>query len=250
MAGEIVWGVKPVREALQTPERINRLYFAAESRAQACDALLEAARAAALPFDFVPQARLNALTGVRDHQGVAAALSPVSYATLKPFLAACPVTATVLVLDQVQHPKNLGLLLRTAAGAGTTAVMLAARGGALVDGSVVRASAGAALQLPLICCKNVAQGIHALRDAGFWAYALEPKAPDNVFDVQWPARCALVVGNETSGVRPVVRKACDASVNIPLAGGLDSLNAAVAAGIALFQVAAWRRRAPQSSQRT
>ncbi|HNR31016.1 MAG TPA: 23S rRNA (guanosine(2251)-2'-O)-methyltransferase RlmB [Candidatus Hydrogenedentes bacterium] len=249
MAGEIIWGVKAVREALETAARINRIYFAKESRADACDSLVDAARAAGAPFDFVPQAKLNAMTGVRDHQGVAAALSPAPYLTVRSFLETCPATATVLVVDQVQHPKNLGLLLRTAAGAGAAGVMLAARGGALVDGAVVHASAGAALRVPLVNCKNLAQGIRALRDAGFWTYALDAGAAETVFDVAWPRRCALVVGNETAGVRPVVRKACDGAVAIPLAGGLDSLNAAVAAGVALFQVVAWRRRADQSIQR-
>lgn len=241
MAGEIIYGANAVREALRAGGKINRIYFATESRAPACAALLDQARAQGVPFDFVPQAKLNALAETQEHQGVVAAISPVEYVALKSFLAACPAQALVLALDQVQHPKNVGLLIRTAAGAGAAGVLLAARGGALVDDTIVRASAGTALHLPLVACKNVAQSLITLRDAGFWIYALEAQGAEDVFTMRWPARCALVVGNETNGVRPVVRKACDAAVRIPLAGGLDSLNAAVAAGIALFQVVAQRR---------
>ena len=248
MAGEVVYGLNAVREALRTPARVNRLYFAKESRAPGSQVLVEAARAARVPFDFVPQAKLNALTGTMEHQGVAAAVSPVDYMPLKSFLETCPAQATVLALDQVQHPKNVGMLLRTAAAAGAAAVLLSARGGALIDDSIVRASAGAVLNVPVIAAKNLAQAIGALREAGFWGYALDAHAPECVFDVDWPPRCVLVIGNESAGVRPVVRKACDTAVSIPLAPGMDSLNAAAAAAVALFQIVG-ARRARQSTQR-
>jgi 23S rRNA (guanosine2251-2'-O)-methyltransferase len=87
-------------------------------------------------------------------------------------------------------------------------------------------------------CHNVAQALREIKEAGFWIYALDPAGGASVFERAWPERTALVVGNETAGIRPGVRKAADQTVSIPLAHGLDSLNVAVAAGIALFQVAA------------
>lgn len=243
MAGEIVFGLNAVREALRTSGRVNRLYFAKESRAPGAQALVDTARAAGVPFDFVPQAKLNALTETLEHQGVAAAISPIEYTPLKTFLDTCPATATVLALDQVQHPKNVGMLLRTAAGAGVAGVLLSARGGALIDASIVRASAGTVLHVPVIAVKNLAQTLLALRAAGFWSYALDANAPECVFDVKWPARTAVVVGNESAGIRPVVRKTCDVAISIPLAPGMDSLNASVAAAVALFQIVSARRRA-------
>ena len=92
-----------------------------------------------------------------------------------------------------------------------------------------------------VACKNMAQTLRTLRREDFWVYALDAKGEQNVLTMDWPPRCALVVGNESSGLRPGVRKACDAVVSIPLDNGLDSLNVAVAAGIALFQAAASRR---------
>lgn len=242
MAGEIIYGMNGVSEALRSGRRVNRLYLAKESRARGTDALIDAARERRIPFDFVPQAKLNELTGTREHQGVAAAVSPLEYATLEACLAACPPQATLLILDQVQHPKNLGMLIRSAVGAGACGVLLPSRGGALLDESVVRASAGAVFHVPVVLCGNLAQAIRAVQDAGFWVYGLDAKGSENVFRVDWPARCAVVVGNESEGLRPVVAKACDVLVRIPLSGGLDSLNAAVAASVALFQVAAARER--------
>ena len=244
MAGKSIYGLNAVREALRSGRRVNRVYFARESRAHGCKVLTEEARAAGVPFDFVPQAKVNEIAGTQEHQGVAATVSPVEYAVLETFLAECPDRATLLVLDQVQHPKNLGLLIRTAFGAGAAGVLLPARGGALLDESIVRASAGTVLHLPVVACKNLAQALRSLRDAGFWIYALEASGAHNAFTMDWPERCALVVGNESTGLRPGVRKECDAGVGIPLENGLDSLNVAVAAGIALFQVATQRGALP------
>ena len=244
MAGKVIYGINAVREALLGEHSVNRVWLAKESRAHGFQEVVDEARARNVPFQFVPQAKLNELTGTREHQGVAAAVSPVAYQELPPFLAGLGSQALVLVLDQVQHPKNVGLLVRTAAAAGAAGVIMPVRGGALVDDTVLRASAGTALRLPLVAVNNVAQTLRALRDAGFWSYALDAQGGEDVFRMDWPARTVLVVGNETAGVRPGVRKACDGAVAIPMAAGIESLNAAVATGVALFQVVRQRRETP------
>lgn len=236
MNQHIIYGLNALREALHDPGRLNRVYFAKESRAHGYKGLVDDVKGAGVRFDFVPQAKLNELTGTQEHQGVAAVISPVEYHTLDAILAACPARATVLALDQIQHPKNLGMLLRTAMGAGVAAVLLCGRGGALVDSDVLRASAGTALRMPLVNCKNLTQSLRTLRNAGFWIYGLDGAANCSVEDVSWPERCVLVVGNETKGLRPGVLKVCDETVSIRLDNDVESLNAAVATGIALFRM--------------
>ncbi|NUM56116.1 MAG: 23S rRNA (guanosine(2251)-2'-O)-methyltransferase RlmB [Candidatus Hydrogenedentes bacterium] len=238
MSEKHIHGVKAVGEALREAGRVNRLYLAKESRAHGADALATAAKAVGVPFDYVPQAKLNELAGTLEHQGVVAAISPVAYASFESIVETCPPKAIVLVLDQVQHPRNLGMLIRTAACAGVHAIALPERGGALIDDDVLRASAGAVFHVPVAMCGNVAQVIRDLRDAGFWTYGLDAAGDQSVFDVNWADRCAIVMGNETKGLRPGVRKACDVIARIPLAKGMESLNVSVAAGVALFQVAA------------
>ncbi len=237
MPEKYIHGVKAVSEALREPGRVNRLYAAKESRAHGVDALATAAKSAGVPFDYVPQAKLNELAQTMEHQGVVAAISPVTYATFESVIESCPLKAIVLVLDQVQHPRNLGMLIRTAACAGVHAVLLPERGGALIDDDVLRASAGAVFHVPVAMCGNVAQTLRDLRDAGFWSYGLDASGEQSVFDTNWADRCAIVMGNETKGMRPGVQKACDAMVRIPLAKGMESLNVSVAAGVVLFQVA-------------
>ncbi len=237
LAGQVIYGARSVAEALRAGGRVNRVYFARESRPRDCAALVEAARAGGVPFDFVPQAKLNELADTQEHQGVVAQISPIAYASLEDCLAACPPTALLLALDQVQHPRNVGMMARTALGAGASGLLLTARGGALIDDTVLRASAGAVFHLPIVSCGNMAQALREMKEAGFWAYGLDAAGDMDVFRTPWAQRAVLVLGNETEGLRPGVRKACDAFVSIPLAGGLDSLNVAVAAGVALFQAA-------------
>jgi 23S rRNA (guanosine2251-2'-O)-methyltransferase len=244
MAGTVIHGVNAVREALLTPDRINRVYFAQESRAPAAGALIAEVKHRRVPFDFVPQAKLNAMTRTKEHQGVAAEISPVAYASLDAILAQCGPKALLLACDGVQHPKNLGLLIRTATGAGCSGMILTQRGGALLDEDVVRASAGTVLRMPILPVHKLPETLRALKEEGFWVYALDPAAPATLYDTRWPDRVVLVLGNETDGLRPIVFKCCDAAVRIPLANELDSLNVAIAAGIALFHIARTQTVAP------
>jgi 23S rRNA (guanosine2251-2'-O)-methyltransferase len=241
MDEHIVFGRNAVEEALRASGRVNRLLVAKGARPEWLDALLDQARAAKVRFDFVPPAKLARLAHSHDHQGVVAVVSPVEHLSLEQCLAECPTQAALLALDGVQNPRNVGMLLRTALGAGVSGVLLPVRGGALLSEEIVRASAGAVLRVPVVYCGNLPQALRTLREAGFWSYGLAAQGERDVFDISWPDRAVLVVGNETEGLRPVVRKACDTLVRVPLAGELESLNVVVAAGIALFQIAAQRR---------
>ena len=231
----IIYGLKPVQEAMQSGYSINRIYVAKESRASGCAAIVDEAKSKGIAFDFVPQAKLNDLAHTLEHQGIVAKVSPIEYTELKEFLRDCPETTTVLILDQVHHPKNLGMIIRTAVASGTAAIVLTARKGALIDDSVVRASTGAVFHIPIIKSNNLSQSIKQLKEAHFWVYGLDVQGETNIFELDWPTKTALIIGNETKGLRPNIQKNCDDLVYIPLHKKMDSLNAAVAAGVALFQ---------------
>ena len=237
MAGEVIYGIRAVEEALRAEGRVNRLYIAKESHARESRLLVDLAREGRIRFDYVPQAKLNELTGTWEHQGVAAEVSPVGYISLEHCLEKAGRFSRLLALDQVQHSRNVGMILRAAWGAGAGGVLLAARGGALLDDTVTRSSAGGVFHVPVVNSMNIAQSLRRVRDEGYWVYGLDGGGKEDIFEVSWPERVVLVAGNETGGLRPGVIKACDTTVRIPLAVGVDSLNVAIAASIALFQVA-------------
>lgn len=235
MAEEFVVGVNGVEEALRAGRGVNRVYIAKESHARGVKHVVDLAKQHNVRFDYVPQAKLNELTGTLDHQGIAAAVSPVEYVSLEACLAGCGRRAVLLALDRIQHPKNLGQMIRTAAGAGAAGVVVTSRGGALLDRSVVRASAGTVFRVPIVNSANLCQTLRALKKEDFWVYGLDAHGSESAFHTAWGDRSVVVVGNESEGLRPGVRKICDALVHIPMATEMDSLNASVAAGIALFQ---------------
>ncbi len=241
MKENTICGSNAVDEALHAGRRVNRIYIAKESSPKKLQRIIDRARALKVPFDFVPQAKLNEMSGSREHQGIVAKVSPLDYMELDEWLTQCPPRATLLVLDQIQHQGNLGMLIRTAVGAGAQGILMGSRGGALLDDTVVRASAGTVFKIPVIHCPNIAQAVRRLKDENFWVYGLDAQADQTVFQLEWPERSAIVLGNETSGLRPGVRKICDELLSIPLANGLDSLNVAVAASVTLFQIVAQRQ---------
>src|SRR5258707_4678799 len=238
---DVIFGYNAVSEALRSGHPINRIYFSASSTRPYIAELKTLAYENRVRFDFVDIAKLNVLAHTGEHQDVVAVVSPVEYTELSDFLEANKGVnpLTVVVLDQLQHAGNVGIIIRTAVGAGAAAVMLTARGGSLINDQVFRASAGAIFHIPMIKSSSLTQDLKRLKDHDFWIYGLEADGPNNVFTEKWARRSAIIIGNEHEGSRPVTRKLVDVGVRIPMANNFDSLNAAVAAGIVLFQVANW-----------
>jgi 23S rRNA (guanosine2251-2'-O)-methyltransferase len=246
MKDTIVYGTHAVEAALASGNRVDRLYVATGTRVRGAAQILARAKSARVPVDRVPLAKLNVIAGSSEHQGVAARISPVELWALPDLIAACPARSVLVVLERVQHSRNLGLIARTALAAGASGVVVSARGGAAVDETVVRSSAGAALRMPIAMAGNVPQALRHIRDAGFWIYGLDAAGRDDVFSVAWADRAALVVGNESTGLRDAARNACDTLVRVPMTTDTESLNAAVAASVAVYQAAASLKIGPFS----
>lgn len=241
---EVIFGYNAVSEALRAGHPINRIYFSVQSRRPYIAELKQLAHESKVRFDFVELAKLNVLAGTGEHQDVVAVVSPVEYTDLDEFLDANADVSplTIVILDQLQHSGNVGIIVRTAVGAGASAVMLTARGGSLINDQVFRASAGAIFHIPIIKSSSLPQDLLKLKERDFWIYGLEASGERDVFTEKWARRTALIIGNEHEGSRPVTRKGVDLSVHIPMAHGFDSLNAAVAAGIVLFQISHHHRK--------
>ncbi len=140
------------------------------------------------------------------------------------------------MLDGIQDPHNLGAIIRSAACAGAHGVIIPKDRAAGVTPTVEKASAGAVETIPVAQVTNIAQTLEELKKSGFWIYGASDSASALLYDQNLTGATVLVIGNEGEGIRPLVRKKCDAIFSIPMQGGVNSLNASVAAGIALFEV--------------
>jgi 23S rRNA (guanosine2251-2'-O)-methyltransferase len=144
-------------------------------------------------------------------------------------------------LDQVSDPHNLGAVARAAEGAGATGIVIPANRSARVTPAVCRASAGAVEHLPVAVVTNLARYLADVKGPGLWAYAAAGDAEASMWDVDLTGGLALVLGAEGRGLRPLVRRTCDAAVAIPLAGRVESLNVSVAAALLLYEARRQRR---------
>jgi 23S rRNA (guanosine2251-2'-O)-methyltransferase len=179
----------------------------------------------------VPERTLTELAGTRDHQGVVARVEPFRYADAYELAAGEPL---LVALDQVTDPRNLGAVIRSAEGAGATGVILPAHNSARVTPAVARSSAGAVEHLPVAVVPNLARYLNEVKGSRLWVYAADAGGQP-MADTDLSGGLFLVFGAEGKGIRPLVRRACDASVSIPLSGRVESLNVSVAAAVLLYE---------------
>jgi 23S rRNA (guanosine2251-2'-O)-methyltransferase len=224
-----VYGRRAVREALRGRREVLELW-ATERAHNAEPWLREVDRPR---VQLKPERALGEAVGTRDHQGVVAWSEPYRYADAWELAA---VEQTLLVcLDQVTDPHNLGAVCRSAEGAGATGVVLPAHGSATVTAAVARASAGAVEHLPIAVVPNLARYLGEVKSDRLWIYGAAGDAPTTMWDADLSGDVVFVLGAEGRGLRPLVRRTCDALVSIPLAGLVESLNVSVAAAVLLYE---------------
>ena len=227
MTRDLVYGPNAVREALRGPREVLEVW-ASERAAAQLEWLADG------PRPRVHKEReLTEAAGTADHQGVVAWCEPYAYADA--WELAAVEQPLICCLDQVTDPRNLGAVVRSAAGAGATGVVVPAHGAAVVTPVVCRASAGAVEHLPVAVVPNLARYLADVKGNRLWAYAAAADGETRLWDVDLTDGVALVLGAEGKGVRPLVRRTCDATISIPLAPGVESLNVSVAAAVALFE---------------
>lgn len=181
--------------------------------------------------------RLTALAGHGRHQGVALGILEFPYTDLESLLEKPLADREPLVLlDSIQDPQNLGAVLRSACFLGARGIIIPKDRSAQVSGAVIKIAAGAASYVPVARITNVARALKRLKSAGYWVAGLEVKGGRKSYEADFTVPTCLVVGNEQKGIRPLVKRECDLLVQIPAAGPLDSLNAASAATVVLYEV--------------
>ncbi|HEX6702612.1 MAG TPA: 23S rRNA (guanosine(2251)-2'-O)-methyltransferase RlmB [Gaiellaceae bacterium] len=235
MTRELVYGRRPVREVLRGTREVLELWTT-ERALKAEPWLRETDR----PRVQVKAERvLSEAAGTRDHQGVVAWCEPYVYADA--YELAASESPLLACLDQVTDPRNLGAVVRSAEGAGATGVVLPAHGSARVTPAVARASAGAVEHLPIAVVTNLARYLAEVKRGDLWVLAATAEAEQSMWNADLTGGLAFVFGAEGKGLRPLVRRTCDAAVSIPLAGRTESLNVSVAAALLLYE--ARRQRA-------
>jgi 23S rRNA (guanosine2251-2'-O)-methyltransferase len=236
----IVLGPHAAEEALRTdPKRVHVLYVQeAHARAKELDALAQRAGVRAEPR--LAQ-ELDALAPGLKHQGVVAITGEYPYVDLHTVLEQPKPAPLLVALDQISDPHNFGAIVRSCVAFGADGVLTLKDRAAPVTAVVVRASAGATERAKIARVTNLARTLAELRERGLQLVGLDASGEQPLHDVEYPAEGrVLVIGSEGSGLRRLTREACDVLARVDLAGEFESLNASVAAGIALYESARGR----------
>jgi len=243
---ELVAGRNPVVEALRAGVPAKALYVA--SRIETDDRVKEALKAAAdrgLALLEVSKTDLDRMTSGGVHQGLALQVPAYKYAHPSDLLAAAADSGTaalLVALDGVTDPRNLGAVVRSVAAFGGHGVIVPERRAAGMTASAWKVSAGAAARIPVARATNLTRALEELKDRGCFVVGLDAGGSLDLPRLESATEpLVIVVGSEGKGLSRLVRATCDVIVSIPMAGDMESLNAGVAAGVALYEVA--RRRA-------
>jgi 23S rRNA (guanosine2251-2'-O)-methyltransferase len=224
---DLVYGRNAVRELYRGPRNVLETWVTERAASQ-----IPWLDAGPRP-QVKPERVLSEAAGTRDHQGVVSWCEPFRYADA--YELAAQEHPLLVCLDQVTDPHNLGAVARSAEGAGAAGVVVPAHGSARVTAAVCRASAGAVEHLPIAVVPNLARYLAEIKGPDLWAYAADSEGTVAMWDADLAGGVALVLGAEGKGVRPLVRRTCDGSIAIPLAGLVGSLNVSVAAALLLYE---------------
>lgn len=228
-----LYGYHPVREALRhRPHELARVLVAAGRTGRRREEVEDLCRRHQVPFEAVPERTLSRLAGPA-HNGMAAEVREAAKERGEAVAGAGDPNLVVL-LEDVQDPRNLGALLRVCEGAGVGRVLIRDRGSAPVAATVAKTSAGASEWLAVERVVNAAATIEDLKAAGYWVYGTDP-AGDPPWEVDLTGKVALCFGGEEKGLRSLTRERCDRLIGLPMRGRVGSLNIATAAAALLYE---------------
>jgi len=238
-----LYGIHPVKEALIAQKRIvHQIFINENSRNARLDEIVSMASERNIKVTNVAPSDLSKIVKHEDHQHIVAHVSELPLIDYHDMVTS---HAFIIICDQIMDPHNMGAIIRTALASGATGIITPKDHCTPLSATVSKISSGAMEHLNIARVTNLVRCIKALKTAGIWVFGLEGHAQISVYDISFIDRVALVIGGEHKGIRRLVRENCDQTVHIPQIGPLDSLNASVAAGIAMYEVFRQRQNFPE-----
>ena len=237
MADNIVFGIRPVVEAIESNRQIERLYIRKGAEGQLMTELKELCTRHRIRWQEVPVEKLNRM--VRgNHQGVVAQTAAIEYVGVEDILARVPDDETPLIVlfDGVTDLRNFGAIARSAECAGAHGLIAPLKNSAPVNAEAIRSSAGALTTIPVARVGSVRNTLKALQNEGFQIVAATEKSRKLLYDADFRRPTVIVMGAEDTGVSKEVMKLCDEQLAIPMIGHIESLNVSAAAAVMLFEV--------------
>ena len=237
---DLIYGKHAVLSVLESERPLNRIWVTSRLRhANRFHSLLQAAKNQGTVIDEVSMTRLDHLTNRGVHQGVAVQTAPYEYMELPDLITQAKAqteSPVVVIADGITDPHNLGAIIRTAEAIGAQGMIIPQRRAVGVTSTVMKVAAGALEHFPVARVINLSRAMEELKEAGFWIYGTATGTSKALHNIKFEGAIGLVIGSEGQGLSLLTQKHCDELVAIPMTGKTPSLNASVAAAIALYEV--------------
>lgn len=237
MEQNIVFGIRPVAEAIQSGKQIEKIYIRKGAEGQLLMDLKDMCMRFRLHYQEVPVEKLNRLTK-SNHQGVVAQIAAIDYVELNDIIERVPEDETPLIIlfDGVTDVRNFGAIARSAECAGAHGIITSLKSSAPVNGESIRSSAGALTRIPVCRVGSIRNTIKALQAEGYQIVASTEHSRKLMYDADFRKPTVIVMGSEENGISKEVLKLCDEQLAIPMIGALESLNVSAAAAVMIFEV--------------
>ena len=231
MTENLVFGIRPVVEAIEAGKQIEKLYIRKGAEGQLMTELRDLCLRHRIRTQEVPVEKLNRLTR-GNHQGVVAQISPIGYVELNDILE----RVLIVLFDGVTDVRNFGAIARSAECAGAHGLIVPLKNAAPVNSEAIRSSAGALTAIPVCRVGSIRNTLKALQAEGYQVVGATEKSRKLLYDADFRKPTALVMGAEDTGISKEVLKLCDEQLAIPMIGKIESLNVSAAAAVLLFEI--------------
>lgn len=237
MSDNIIFGIRPVAEAIEAGKQIERIYMRKGADGQLINDLKDLCYRHRLHIQEVPVEKLNRLTR-GNHHGVVAQIAAIEYVTVEDIFERVPddETPLIVIFDGITDVRNFGAIARSAECAGAHGLIVPLKNSAPVNADAIRSSAGALTSIPVCRVGSIRNTIKMLQNEGYTVVAATEKSRKLLYDADFTRPTAIVLGNEERGVSKEVLKLCNEQLAIPMIGHIESLNVSAAAAVMLFEV--------------
>lgn len=243
MKEEWIMGRNPVMEALKSGRPINKVFVLESMEGRAQSSIFKLAKQQNVLVQKVPKHKLDQIAD--HHQGVAASVAAYEYAEIDDLFAKAKEKGEspfFILLDELEDPRNLGSIMRTADAVGAHGIVIPKRRSVQLTQTVAKASTGAIEYIPVARVTNMNQTIEQLKEEGVWVVGTDAKGKHDYREIDYDLPIAVVIGSEGKGISRLVLKNCDWLVRLPMRGQVTSLNASVSASLLMYEV--YRSRFP------
>ena len=230
----IIFGTNAVIEAVEASKTITKVFIERDLDKNRAKRLIRTLENSKIPYSYVPTQKLNKLTS-HNHQGVVAQLSEITFHSLEDLVETHQNTGLFVLLDGITDTRNMGAIIRSAAAAKATAVVIPTNGSAQITGETIKTSAGGVFQVPICRVSHLKDALYLFQSYDIQSIAADEKAEQSLFDFDLTSSVSIVMGAEDKGVSQGVRKLCSHTAKLPILGDMNSYNVSVAAGMFLYE---------------